>query len=106
MLTAEDFQELKPKLEALRQLLSDACTVSDRDGMSDEACGYYTLALGHMENIVREVEKKQGHSMIDALKRAAKTPEGAGVIGGVAAGAAHGGDGYTGEAGRGGTGTA
>ena len=87
MLEPKDFQELTPKFEAIRQLLSDAGTVSDSDGMSDEACGYYILALGQMENIVREVEKKQGHSMIDALKRAANTPEGAGVIGGVAAGA-------------------
>ncbi len=90
MLIPEDFEELKPKFEEIRQLLNTGYTINSRHGMSDEACGYYTLALCHMETLVEEVEKKQGHSVIDALKRVgnvANSPEGAGVIGGVVAGA-------------------
>ena len=90
MLTPEDFEELKPGFEEIRRLLNSAYITSSNHGMSDEACGYYMLALGHMENLVEEVEKKQGHSVKDALKRVgnvANSPEGAGVIGGVVAGA-------------------
>ena len=89
MLTPEDFEELKPKFEDIRQLLNAGHTISSDHGMSDEACGYYTLALGHMETLVEEVEKKQGHSVMDALKRVgnvANSPEGAGVVGAVVAG--------------------
>ena len=90
MLTPEDFEELQPKFEEIRQLLNTGYIVSSHDGMSDEACDYYTLALCHMETLVEEVEKKQGHSVIDALKRVgnvANSPEGTGVVGGVVAGA-------------------
>lgn len=90
MLTPEDFQELKPEFEEVRRLLNAAYITGRRCGMSDEVCGYYTIALGHMETLVEEVEKKQGHSVMDVLKRlgdAAKSPEGAGVVGGVVAGA-------------------
>ena len=52
MLTPEDFEELKPKFEDIRQLLNAGHTISSDHGMSDEACGYYTLALGHMETLV------------------------------------------------------
>ena len=89
MLTPEDFGELGPKLEEIRQLLEFARAASEQ-GLTDEAHGYYTWAMVLMEELVDEVDQKQGHSIRDALKRiaeAANSPEGAGAIGGVAAGA-------------------
>lgn len=90
MLTPKDFEELEPKFEEIRCLLSAARVAGKRYGRFEEAYGYYVVALGHMENLVDAVEKKQGHKVIDALKRAgnvANSPEGAGAIGAVAAGA-------------------
>ena len=90
MLTPEDFEELKPTFEEIRRLLSAARIAGQRYGKLEEAYGYYIVALGHMENLVDEVEKKQGHKVIDVLKRVgnvANSPEGAGTIGAVAAGA-------------------
>ena len=89
MLTPEDFEKLKPKFEEIRRLLSAARIAGKRYGKLEEAYGYYIVALGHMENLVDEVEKNQGHKVMDALKRAgsvANSPEGAGAIGAVAAG--------------------
>ena len=90
MLTPEDFEELKPTFEEIRRLLSAARIAGQRYGKLEEAYGYYIVALGHMENLVDEVEKKQGHKVMDVLKRVgnvANSPEGAGTIGAVAAGA-------------------
>ena len=90
MLTPEDFEELKPTFEEIRRLLSVARIAGQRYGKLEEAYGYYIVALGHMENLVDEVEKKQGHKVMDVLKRVgnvANSPEGAGTIGAVAAGA-------------------
>ena len=90
MLTPEDFEELKPTFEEIRRLLSAARIAGQRYGKLEEAYGYYIVALGHMENLVDEVEKRQGHKVMDVLKRvgnAANSPEGAGTIGAVAAGA-------------------
>ena len=90
MLTAEDFEELKPTFEEIRRLLSAARIAVQRYGKLEEAYGYYIVALAHMENLVDEVEKKQGHKVRDVLKRVgnvANSPEGAGTIGAVAAGA-------------------
>ena len=90
MLTPEDFEELKPTFEEIRRLLSAARIAGQRYGKLEVAYGYYIVALGHMENLVDEVEKKQGHKVMDVLKRVgnvANSPEGAGTIGAVAAGA-------------------
>ena len=90
MLTPEDFEELKPRFEEIRQLLNSAYAASEPD-ITDEACDYYTTALALMEKLVEDVTQEEGHGVIDALKKvadAANSPEGAGVIGGVAAGAA------------------
>ena len=90
MLTPEDFEELKPTFEEIRRLLSAARIAGQRYGKLEEAYGYYIVALGYMENLVDEVEKKQGHKVMDVLKRVgnvANSPEGAGTIGAVAAGA-------------------
>ena len=90
MLTPEDFEELNPTFEEIRRLLSAARIAGQRYGKLEEAYGYYIVALGHMENLVDEVEKRQGHKVMDVLKRvgnAANSPEGAGTIGAVAAGA-------------------
>ena len=90
MLTPEDFEKLNPKFEEIRWLLSAARIAGKRYGKLEEAYGYYIMALGHMENLVDEVAKNQGHKVMDALKRAgnvANSPEGAGAIGAVAAGA-------------------
>ena len=69
MLTPEDFEELKPTFEEIRRLLSAARIAGQRYGKLEEAYGYYIVALGHMENLVDEVEKKQGHKVMDVLKR-------------------------------------
>ena len=89
MLTPEDFEELNPTFEEIRRLLSAARIAGQRYGKLEEAYGYYIVALGHMENLVDEVEKKQGHKVMDVLKRVgnvANSPEGAGTIGAAAAG--------------------
>ena len=92
MLTPEDLATLKPRFEEIRKLLEAANAESSGDELSDETRGCYLGALTLMESLVEDVSKKQGYSVKDAfLKRvgsAAKSPEGAGVIGGVAAGAA------------------
>ena len=89
MLTPEDFDELKPRFEEVRNLLETANAEGTSD---DEARDCYLGALALMESLVEGVSEKQGYSVKDAfLKRvgsAANSPEGAGVIGGVAAGAA------------------
>ena len=90
MLTPEDLETLEPKFEEIRRLLGAARIARKRYGESEEAYGYYVVALGHMENLVEEAESKQGHKVMDALRRAgdvANSPEGAGAIGAVAAGA-------------------
>ena len=81
MLTPEDFEELKPTFEEIRRLLSAARIAGQRYGKLEEAYGYHIVALGHMENLVDEVENKQGHKVTDVLKRVgnvANSPEGAG----------------------------
>ena len=92
MLTPEDFAALRPKFEEIRNLLEAANAGNSGEEMSDEARGYYLGALTLMESLVEDIRKKQGYSVKDAfltrVGSAANSPEGAGVIGGVAAGAA------------------
>ena len=103
MLTPEDIRELKPQLEEIyhhldsalqfeeiHRHLDSATTKSDSEGISDEACGYYIAALALMEDLVEVVNQKDGHGIKGALKwvvDSAKSPEGAGVAGGLGAGA-------------------
>lgn len=88
MLTPEELEALKPRFEEIRELLEAANAKGTTD---DEARDCYLGALALMEGLAEDVSKKQGYSVKDAfLKRvgnAANSPEGAGVIGGVAAGA-------------------
>ena len=91
MLTPEELEALKPRFEEIRELLEAANAESSDTEMSDEARGFYLSSLALMESLVEDVSKMQGYSVKEAfLKRvgsAANSPEGAGVIGGVAAGA-------------------
>ena len=97
MLTPEDMEELRPKFEEIRRLLNKAYVdrgpdISvDAPGLSVASYGYYIASLPLMRKLVVEVIAEEGHSVRDAFKRvadAANSPEGAGVIGGVAAGVA------------------
>ena len=92
MLTPEDFRELRPKFEEIRRLLNAAylSASESEEHVPDAACGYYTLALARMEELTEEVDKEEGHSVKDALKRMADAvkPEeragGLGALGGAA----------------------
>ena len=96
MLTPEDMEELRLRFEEIRRRLNSAYVdrgpdISvDAPSLSAASYGYRIASLPLMRKLVDEVALEEGHSVRDAFKRVAdavNSPEGAGVIGGVAAGA-------------------
>ena len=89
MLTPEAFGELSVKFEEIRQCLNAAYVASEgRGDVPDEACGYYTLAVALMEELSKEIAKRERHGVRDVLMRMAKVAKsptgasGAGALGG------------------------
>ena len=93
MLTPEDFEEFRPKFEEIYGLLYWALIWSHgKTTYPDAACGAFLAASELMEALVEEIEKREGYSLRDRLRRvvAAVSPaERAGLAGAsVGAGAA------------------
>ena len=66
MLTLEDLKELKPQFEAIHQHLNVALIKSGAD-IPDDAVENYATSLNLMQELIDEVNQKEGYSTKDAF---------------------------------------